>query len=89
MGKWKTTPFLIYDEMHSLVDGIIATGSGAFQAGAPPTQKPATRKEPSIGLDENTQSAECATPPHLPSELNMVRRISPPSTPPVNFYAGR
>ncbi|KAF9777305.1 hypothetical protein BJ322DRAFT_986067, partial [Thelephora terrestris] len=26
IGKWKTTLFPIYDEMNSLIDGVIATG---------------------------------------------------------------
>lgn len=71
--KWKTTPFPLYGEMHSLVDGIVATGSGAFQAGALPRSKPlATRNEPSTEWTENSQSTECMTPPQTPSDLNMA-----------------
>ena len=36
---WRKTPFPIYDEMHALVDSVVATGSGAFQAGATPGLK--------------------------------------------------
>ena len=70
--------------MHSLIDGVVATGSGAFQAGAPPAPKPSqptTRKEPSIEWTENSQSTEHATPPHPPSEQNTVHCLSPLSIP--------
>ncbi|KAJ6510774.1 hypothetical protein C8R45DRAFT_965150 [Mycena sanguinolenta] len=31
--KWRKTPFLLYDDISFLVDGIVATGAGAFHAG--------------------------------------------------------
>jgi hypothetical protein len=34
--KWQKTPFPLYDDMHYLVAGIVATGAGAFHAGAVP-----------------------------------------------------
>lgn len=83
--KWKTTPFPLYDEMHSLVDGVVATGSGAFQAGALLTPKPSQlviHKEPSIEWT-NSQSTGCATPPRSPSEQNTVRCLNSPSMLPL------
>ena len=53
-------PFPLYDEMHSLIDGVVATGSSAFQAGALLTPKPSQlviRKEHSIEWT-NSQSVE-------------------------------
>lgn len=83
----------MYDEMFSLVDGIIATGAGAFQAGAPPTPKLtpqlATHNEPSTEWTENSQSTECATPPRVPSDLNVARYLSSLSIPLADSHTGR
>jgi len=60
--------------MDSLVGGVVATGSGAFQAGAPPAPKPSqstTHKEPSTEWTESSQSTECTTPTHTPPEQLM------------------
>ena len=46
--------------MSTLVDGIVATGSGAFQAGVPPAREPSpavTSREPSVEHAEHTQSS--------------------------------
>ncbi|KAF9787271.1 hypothetical protein BJ322DRAFT_712789 [Thelephora terrestris] len=70
--KWRTTPFPIYDEMFSLVDGIVATGAGAFLAGTPPPPGPSQstiHNEHSIEWTESSQSTESETPPHTPSDL--------------------
>lgn len=32
--KWRTSRFPLYDEIAVLVDGIVATGEGAFHAGS-------------------------------------------------------
>ena len=71
----------MYDEMHSLVDGIVATGSGAFQAGALPAPKqsqPIPRKEPSIEWIDNSQSTEDTTLPRALSEPNPVCCLNSP-----------
>ncbi|KAJ7758440.1 hypothetical protein B0H14DRAFT_2252934, partial [Mycena olivaceomarginata] len=52
---WQTTPFPLYDDMLFLVDGIIATGAGAFHTGTPPSQSAAVSQS-SIGTSQNLQS---------------------------------
>ena len=77
--------------MHSLIDGIVATGSGAFQAGAPLTPKPSQlviRKEHSIKWT-NSQLTGCTTPPHSPSEQNTVHCLNSLSMLPTDFHADR
>ena len=71
--------------MHSLVDGIIATGSGAFQAGAPPAPKSSqlvSRREPSIEEIDRTQSMGSTTP-HTPPEQAIVGPFSLQGIPPI------
>ena len=71
--------------MHSLVDGVVAAGSGAFQVGAPLAPKPSQSvagKEPSIEWI-GSQSTRCTTPPRSPSEQNTVRCLDSPSMLPL------
>ncbi|KAJ7745907.1 hypothetical protein DFH07DRAFT_711778, partial [Mycena maculata] len=32
-ARWRRTPFPLYDEILYLVDGVVATGAGAFHPG--------------------------------------------------------
>ncbi|KAJ7362371.1 hypothetical protein DFH08DRAFT_1024478 [Mycena albidolilacea] len=43
--RWRTSSFSLYDDILHLVDGIIATGAGAFHAGSTTSAGPSTPPE--------------------------------------------
>ncbi|KAJ7506501.1 hypothetical protein B0H11DRAFT_2272238 [Mycena galericulata] len=62
--RWRKTPFPLYDDLAYLVDGIVATGAGAFHAGASrQTQTQSTQSE----TQSQTQEMSRDTSP-APSE---------------------
>ncbi|KAJ7466259.1 hypothetical protein B0H11DRAFT_2284693 [Mycena galericulata] len=62
--RWRKTPFPLYDDLAYLVDGIVATGAGAFHAGAArQTQTQSTQSE----TQSQTQEMSRGTSP-APSE---------------------
>lgn len=57
-AQWKNTPFPLYDEMSYLVDGVVATGAGAFHAGETPRSgepSPAPTPYQETEPDDSTQ----------------------------------
>ncbi|KAJ7825510.1 hypothetical protein B0H14DRAFT_2368928, partial [Mycena olivaceomarginata] len=89
---WQTTPFLLYDNMLFLVDGIITTGAGTFHAGAPMHPTPSAHISASAPeLDHHLAEHHClpelhrhlAELPvyqHLPA-VSVHQHAHPPHTP--------
>ncbi|KAF7314853.1 Myb-like domain-containing protein [Mycena kentingensis (nom. inval.)] len=69
-AKWRKKCFPIYDDVLFLVDGIVATGVGAFHAGAPvgnngasaASASAAAEDDPSTDKEDEGNSAPSATP---------------------------
>ncbi|TFK59918.1 hypothetical protein BDN72DRAFT_864755 [Pluteus cervinus] len=76
LGKWRSKPFLRYDDMYRLVKGITATGAGAFHAGA----NDGTQSSPSPVPDESNLGHDDDQSPSPPP----VGEI-PQSQPPTSF----
>ncbi|KAJ7816476.1 hypothetical protein B0H13DRAFT_2460060 [Mycena leptocephala] len=85
--KWKTTPFPLYDDILYLVDGIVATGEGAFHPGMPLSSQ--------MDLTSQSQSTIPATPlrrsPRRRSAVGNTSDISPndSSSSPVQQRRGK
>ncbi|TFK64063.1 hypothetical protein BDN72DRAFT_775130 [Pluteus cervinus] len=63
MAKWRRTPFPLYDDMLFLVDGIVATGEGAFHAGGDlASSEPGYSSPPTIPEDDEDDSSNDASP---------------------------
>jgi len=55
-AHWRNTPFPLYDEMSYLVDGVVATGAGAFHAGETPRSSPTPDRD--TEPDDSTQDPD-------------------------------
>ena len=67
-SRWRKTPFPLYDDMHFLVHGIVATGAEAFHAGSQP-QPPSLSISQSYSLSPSwsqSQSQSASQPPATP-----------------------
>ncbi|KAJ7763295.1 hypothetical protein B0H16DRAFT_1883690 [Mycena metata] len=53
--RWRKTPFPLYDDILYLVEGIVATGAGAFHGGG------ASQTQSTIAFTQSTQSASQLT----------------------------
>ncbi|KAJ7717640.1 hypothetical protein DFH07DRAFT_761906 [Mycena maculata] len=75
-ARWRTTPFPLYNDILYLVEGIVATGAGAFHPGAQTQSQTQTetqaetdvdsqsQSQSGAAMDTDTQSQGPATPPH-------------------------
>ncbi|KAJ7059779.1 hypothetical protein C8F01DRAFT_1145629 [Mycena amicta] len=96
-SKWRKTPrFPLYDDILKLVDGIVATGEGAFHAGTSQISTQTTAASQSSTLDDNdnddlTQPSNSSNPatsqvpftPRTPANRAPVFDDANPSSPPV------
>ncbi|KAJ6503676.1 hypothetical protein C8R45DRAFT_1209316 [Mycena sanguinolenta] len=71
-ARWQTTPFPLYDDMLYLVEGIIATGAGAFHAGAAsafqatPATSQAVSQATAVMTQAVSQSSQTGSAPSAP-----------------------
>jgi len=65
-AHWRNTPFPLYDEMSYLVDGVVATGAGAFHAGETPQSSPTPQAYQETEPDDSTQES-APGPSSIPS----------------------
>ncbi|KAJ6527228.1 hypothetical protein DFH09DRAFT_1328195 [Mycena vulgaris] len=81
-ARWRNTPFPLYDEILYLVDGIVATGAGAFHPSARVASQTQTDTEDSqvpsggsMGLGSQSQVLEtppCCSPRRIPARNIMT-----------------
>ena len=64
-AHWRNTPFPLYDELSYLVEGVVATGAGAFHAGARSATSPTPDQE--TEPDDSTQEPAFSVSSTIPS----------------------
>jgi hypothetical protein len=73
LKQWRTIPFPLYNNILFLVDGMVATGAGAFHAGG------ASQLQSTDAITQSTQSASELTP--SASQEDSVPYEDTPATP--------
>ncbi|KAJ7703618.1 hypothetical protein B0H17DRAFT_1127233 [Mycena rosella] len=80
--KWRNTPFPLYDEILYLVDGIIATGAGAFHAGgATQTMQSSQSQEPTDTFLETQDDSDMSGAGDMSTETLVQNEDLMPSSP--------